>query len=800
MPFIVGETIGPYRILEQLGRGGMATVFKVYHAALDRYVAIKALHPAFMSDPNFLARFQREARVVAKLEHTNIVPIYDFSEYEGRPYLVMKYIEGETLKARLNRGPIDRDELVHVAEAVGSGLAYAHEQGILHRDVKPSNVLLAQDGRVYLADFGLARIAEAGESTLSSDMMLGTPQYISPEQAMGVRELDAGTDIYSFGVMLYELVVGQVPFSADTPFSIIHDHIYSPLPLPHKVNPNVSDAMERVLLKALAKDRADRYADAVLLVEAFKKAFLEEPSPALVEVDIASAENIATPTTPVAPAVEEIHTVLTPEEEKAESSIAEPDDVEPDDDIPAAAEQKPRRRWRWWQIALVVIIVFLCCIVSAQILSRIQEGNIGRPSSIIDESGDDGLPEGFLEDAKQEATDHPDDPYALLNLAAVYWDGGQKAEAEAALEKALELADGDVDIFLQVADMMSEREMWLPAAKTYLELAHTVPNELPEDFTDRFYQAVFMAAEDPEAEKGIPIPAIAEVDEIIEKVVKARFQLYRGNSDEAQATINDVLAEIKPGMPEALLVQAEIFFWRDDIQKARRTLSELEGRTEIPDWMREYIIFLIDEINAGDGRNLDIVALPPDGIRTRLDALDALLAAGKVEEAEAEVNRILELGGDDPGLYSESAEILVGYGDWLHAVPLYVRSASLYRGGPPEELIERIQMAVYFGAGEPNAMEVLSDPAFELPPERIDLAQARHLLYHGDMGSAKSMIGQLLDKPPDLPEERLLEAEMYIQLEDFDAAEGILMDLQADENIPLWIQNEAGNTLAEIRQ
>jgi serine/threonine-protein kinase len=259
MPFVVGENIGPYRILEKLGRGGMATVFKAYHLALDRYVAIKALHPAFMEDPNFLARFQREARVVAKLEHPNIVPIYDFAEHEGRPYLVMKFIEGETLKARLLRSTIERDEMIQIVEDIGDGLNYAHKKGILHRDIKPSNVLLGFDDRIYLADFGLARIALAGESTLSSDMMLGTPQYISPEQAMGTRELDEGTDVYSFGVMLYELIVGKVPFSADTPFSIIHDHIYTPLPLPTHVNPNIPEAVERVLLKALAKQRKDRY-------------------------------------------------------------------------------------------------------------------------------------------------------------------------------------------------------------------------------------------------------------------------------------------------------------------------------------------------------------------------------------------------------------------------------------------------------------------------------------------------------------------------------------------------------------
>jgi serine/threonine-protein kinase len=275
MPFVVGQNVGPYRVMEQLGQGGMATVYEAYHASLDRYVAIKVLHPAFREDPSFTARFTREARVVAKLEHPHIVPIYDYSECEGQPYLVMKFIEGETLKARLARGPLSAEEAVRVVDAVGAALSYAHSKGILHRDIKPSNVLLAPDGGIYLADFGLARIAQSGESTLSSDMLLGTPHYISPEQAQGKKDLDAGTDIYSLGVVMYELAVGRVPFNADTPFSIIHDHIFTPLPMPRQLNPKVPAGVERVLLKALSKNRADRYADVDSEVKAFRDAIHE---------------------------------------------------------------------------------------------------------------------------------------------------------------------------------------------------------------------------------------------------------------------------------------------------------------------------------------------------------------------------------------------------------------------------------------------------------------------------------------------------------------------------------------------
>lgn len=272
MATLDGQQLGPYQIVNQIGSGGMATVYKAYHARLNRHVAIKVMHEAFQQDDNFLARFEREAQIVAQLEHANIVPIYDFSDLDGRPYLVMKFIEGQTLKARMMRNPPTLADIQRILPPIANALDYAHRQGILHRDIKPSNVVIDSNGVPYLTDFGLARIAQLGESTLSQDSVLGTPQYISPEQAMGKRDLTPATDLYSLGVVLYELVVGRVPFSSDTPFATIHDHIYRALPLPSEINPELTPEIDAVLDKALSKRPEDRYKTAAELVSAFLSA------------------------------------------------------------------------------------------------------------------------------------------------------------------------------------------------------------------------------------------------------------------------------------------------------------------------------------------------------------------------------------------------------------------------------------------------------------------------------------------------------------------------------------------------
>jgi serine/threonine protein kinase len=271
MTIKVGDSIGAYQIVARIGEGETATVFKAYHAALDRYVAIKALHPAFTEDPTFLARFQREARVVANLDHPNIVPIYDFSAHGGTPYLVMKFVAGESLTIKLSHGPMPLEECTRILGAVGGALSHAHHSGILHRDLKPSNVIIEEDGDVYLTDFGLARVTRTGASGVTSGLVLGSPYYMSPEQGQDGAEVDERSDQYSLAVVVYEMLTGDLPFVAGNVFGVVQGHLHTPPPRPSATNPRLTKAIDDVILTALSKERTKRFPNIKTFVESFQQ-------------------------------------------------------------------------------------------------------------------------------------------------------------------------------------------------------------------------------------------------------------------------------------------------------------------------------------------------------------------------------------------------------------------------------------------------------------------------------------------------------------------------------------------------
>ncbi len=277
-----GATFGHYRIIEPIGRGGMASVFRAYEAALDRFVALKVLPPEFLHEPTFAARFEREAKVIAKLEHPNIIPIFAFGIEQGIPWMAMRLIGGGSLSGALKDQQVPRPRAVEIIRAVADALTYAHAQGVVHRDVKPQNILLDEQGRVYLADFGIARIVEGGPSITRTGMVSGTPQYMAPEQATG-KGMDHRVDVYALGVVSYELFTGSAPFSADTPVAVLMKQISAEIPIPP---PDlVPKSMLGPLLKSLAKDPEERwdtpaeFADALQAGMASATTQFEVPAP-----------------------------------------------------------------------------------------------------------------------------------------------------------------------------------------------------------------------------------------------------------------------------------------------------------------------------------------------------------------------------------------------------------------------------------------------------------------------------------------------------------------------------------------
>ncbi len=584
MSFKIGETIGPYRIIEQLGQGGMATVYKAYHAALDRYVALKALHQAFNEDSTFIARFQREARVIAKLEHPNIVPIYDYSEHERRPYLVMKFIEGDTLKARFQRGALSSQEIDQVVTSVGSALGYAHQQGVLHRDIKPSNVLLSNEGVMYLADFGLARIAQAGESTLSADSIMGTPQYISPEQAMGKKDLDSGTDIYSFGVMLYEMVVGQVPFSADTPFSIIHDHIYTPLPLPMDINPNVPEPVQRVLLKALAKDRADRYETVEDLVQAFKAAWAEAGVP-----------------------MQGTAITMRPTSLKRETKVQ----AKPVAEKTVAARPVAEKRSSGWMWVSIVLMTIVCVGLG---LFAYRNGLIRRffaqQTTVVVNSpapvSPTALPPLTLQPnvspaiaaAQELVKQNPADPNAHLQLSLAFYDAGQSIRAGEALAQAANLAGANnKEFFANASSQYRERNAWTFAAGMDLRLAqaHRAEGEIPEDVMTALRESVYKASEQKDMPLFVFFERIDAANLPLGYIARGRYALFNGSIEEAKDNVQ-AAEKLKPDLYEIPLLKAEIAIRLKDINTAKSLLNALSSDLGAAAWIRTFADELLKTI------------------------------------------------------------------------------------------------------------------------------------------------------------------------------------------------------------
>jgi serine/threonine protein kinase len=569
MPFVVGENVGPYLLIEQQGQGGMATVYRAYHAALDRYVALKVLHPAFTEDPNFLERFQREALVVAKLDHPNIVPIFDYSQHEGRPYLVMKYIEGVTLKLKLQKFRPTYREMLPIVEAVGAALSYAHELGIVHRDVKPSNVLISKEGKIYLTDFGLARMAQISTTTLTSDQMIGTPQYISPEQATSSPNLDYRTDIYSFGVLIYEMVVGQVPFNADTPYAIIHDHIYTPLPLPSTLNPNCPETVERVLLKALAKDSASRYRDVNTMVRAFRGAVRQTEGAQVAELpmtgeELEESEKKGSHSKKGLPTIENIGSA---DSDRFNTPIFK-------GFWKKHSKKKGIRKPLLIAGALLAGILAIWGIIA--IVSPGEKPPENTPTAIEAPV--------ILEETAIPVTENISAANATLISALLYWQHGDIATSENELQIMVSHAGSDVEFYNHALQYLFVEEAWLPAAMIYYnpnrsQLEGNNLNDLP-----RVHETLFNAGKDILSSNFLNTHA----GDPMFSVALARYTVQFGDLEKAGMAVDALLADPQfiSNYPEIKLVQAEYLIKNKNKLEARRILEAMIDDAVLTEWIR----------------------------------------------------------------------------------------------------------------------------------------------------------------------------------------------------------------------
>ncbi|HKB19227.1 MAG TPA: HD domain-containing phosphohydrolase [Candidatus Dormibacteraeota bacterium] len=265
-----GVTLGPYRVMERIGRGGMAAVYRAYHPGLDRYVAVKVLPEVLAEDPEYRERFQQEARSVARLKHPNILEVFDFGYENGVSYLVLELVDGGTLADRVGQ-PMELREVIRLLEQVAGALDHAHAQGVLHRDIKPSNILLHSNGTPALGDFGLAKMLGSQRRLTGSGTVMGTPEYMSPEQAAD-EPLGPASDLYSLAIVAYEMLTGRVPFEASTPAATLLSHVTKPMPTTRELKGELSAHVEDVLRRALSKRPEERYESAAAFVAALKPA------------------------------------------------------------------------------------------------------------------------------------------------------------------------------------------------------------------------------------------------------------------------------------------------------------------------------------------------------------------------------------------------------------------------------------------------------------------------------------------------------------------------------------------------
>ncbi len=593
MTDLTGKTLGKYRLVERLGRGGMAEVYKAYQPGLDRYVAIKLMHSYLSDDPDFVGRFRREARAVAALRHQHIVQVYDFDVQDDIYYMVQEYIPGGTLKSRLRQAnergeTIPIEETVRIFKAICSAVDYAHSRGRIHRDIKPDNIMFDADGRPVLTDFGIATIV-GGTRFTATGAMIGTPAYMSPEQGKG-EPGDERSDIYSLGVVLYEMVTGSVPFDADTPFAVVLKHVNEPLPLPRMLNPDVPYGVERVILKAMAKDPQDRYQIAGDLARDLERAVQDAQ---LLPLDTSEVmppppvEGTSAPTTEPIPA-------------QVPST-----DIEP---APEVEPPPPAGKPRWvWAAAGVAVLVLIACLCGGfgflrqrkrLIITRVtyhptaEGGELGGDVGVLIESGEkalgkecDGDVDRALAFFEQAIAKDGSVARAYLGRGRCYMCSGENEKAMPDLDRALELDPELAEAYLWRGRLWIAEE---EEDKAWEDLSQAI--ELAPRSPDAYYWRALLSiwtTDDWEQ-------ALSDLDKTIEiapnfaeaYLYRGRVHLWRDEKDAAMADLDKFVA-MKPDVPDGYYELGELYKSNGEYEKA---LAEYTKAIELaPDESSAYV-------------------------------------------------------------------------------------------------------------------------------------------------------------------------------------------------------------------
>ncbi|MBN1953875.1 MAG: tetratricopeptide repeat protein [Anaerolineae bacterium] len=590
MADMTGATLGKYQLVERLGRGGMAEVYRAYQLGLDRHVAVKVMHGYLADDEQFVSRFRREAKAVAALHHPHIVQVFDFDTQDDVYYMVMEYITGETLKARLRelaesgeRLPLD--EVVRIFCALCDALDYAHARGCVHRDIKPANIMF-DERRLVLTDFGIATIV-GGTRYTASGALVGTPAYMSPEQGQG-EPGSVQSDVYSLGVILYEMVTGRLPYDADTPLAIVLKHLNEPLPIPSRVCADVAPAVERVVLKALAKSPGDRYSSAGALASDLE---LAKTAPA-----VEPAAAAAPPLAAVAP---------------SPSPLAET--------IPPA----PPRRRRVWPYAVAALAVVAMVIAAAILLSH--RGPAVSPEEALAhyEAGVAAWEDWELETAIEELTlaieGDPRFAPAYYQRALAYSDDDRREEAVADLSRAIDLDPTFVAAYYERGSIylydLEEPERALADFDAVIEL-------------------------DPEY-----APAY---------VARAGYYTWYGNDDEQAIANLERALELDPNLGEAWGMLGDLYFWREEYALSISSLERALDLEPDDSWLWEMLgmsLYAAGNYPAAVDAYDEAVRLEPGELETYYHRAFAHLAAEDVASALADFDQVLLLDQDFGGAY-----------------------------------------------------------------------------------------------------------------------------------------------------